>query len=546
MSMYPEKICEMYSRMVNERANWENYWEEIAERILPRQSETFLTYGRNLTQGDRRNERMVDASGAIALERFAAVMESMLTPMHQIWHRLKPSNTDLARERDVQVYMDVINRILWEERKRSSANFQSQCFEGYMSLGAFGSGVTFIDGHNNAGLRYQSVHLSEVYFDTNFQGIIDTAMRRLTMTGRQLLQRVDAGRFEPLDSETERYVKSKMDEKLTVLHLVKPRENRDPERMDGKGMEFASYYVLEDRKVLLSEGGYAVFPYAISRYVIAPGEKYGRSPAMTALPSINTLNEQKKTVLKQGHRSVDPILLAHDDGVLDSFSLKPGALNAGGVSAEGRPLVQTLPVGNPILGMEMMEAEKAVINDVFLVSIFQILIDRRGQTPPTATEVLELAKEKGSLLAPTMGRQQSEMLGPMIERELDLLSKQGLLPDMPEAMLEAEGEFEIEYESPLSRAQRAEEAAGLFRTIEFAATYANVTQDPSAFDWIDIDTAMPQVMEINGVPAAWRKSMDQVMSEREGRNQQAQQAQMIEAAPAAAQLIKAVGPNVAG
>ena len=36
------------------------------------------------------------------------------------------------------------------------------------------------------------------------------------------------------------------------------------------------------------------------------------------------------------------------------------------------------------------------------------------------------------------------------------------------------------------------------------------------------------------------------MSEREGRNQQAQQAQMIEAAPAAAQLIKAVGPNVAG
>jgi hypothetical protein len=121
-----------------------------------------------------------------------------------------------------------------------------------------------------------------------------------------------------------------------------------------------------------------------------------------------------------------------------------------------------------------------------------------------------------------------------------------LLPDMPEAMLEAEGEFEIEYESPLSRAQRAEEAAGLFRTIEFAATYANVTQDPGAFDWIDIDTAMPQVMEINGVPAAWRKSMDQVMSEREGRNQQAQQAQMIEAAPAAAQLIKAVGPNVAG
>ena len=41
---------------------------------------------------------------------------------------------------------------------------------------------------------------------------------------------------------------------------------------------------------MLDEGGYRTFPYAISRYVTAPGETYGRSPAMLALPSIKTLN----------------------------------------------------------------------------------------------------------------------------------------------------------------------------------------------------------------------------------------------------------------
>ena len=45
----------------------------------------------------------------------------------------------------------------------------------------------------------------------------------------------------------------------------------------------------------------------------------------------------------------------------------------------------------------------------------------------TATEVLERAREKGALLAPTMGRQQSEALGPMIEREIDILVECGLM-----------------------------------------------------------------------------------------------------------------------
>lgn len=540
MSERADSLCRKYDRMFNERANWDDHWQEISERILPRQSTSFLTKGYDVTQGERRTERMYDATGTIALERFAAVMESMLTPMHQIWHRLRPTDFELSKDRDAQVYFDEINRILWTERKRAQANFQSQQFETYISLGAFGTGVNWVDAHELGGLRYRSIHLSEVYFDVNHQGIVDTAFRKFNMTSRQILQRIEAGRFNELDANLMRELEQDRNKEYAVLHVVMPREDIDYDRADYAGMPFASHYMLYDKKVELSEGGFDKFPYAISRYVTAPGEKYGRSPAMTALPSINTLNEQKKTLLKQGHRAVDPVILAHDDGVMDGLSLKPGAINFGGVTAEGRPLFTTLPVGNVAVGADMMEMEKQVINDVFLVSVFNILIDRRGQTPPTATEVLELAKEKGSLLAPTMGRQQSEMLGPMIERELDLLSKQGLLPDPPPVVQEAGVEFEIEYESPLSRAQRAEEASGLFRSIEFAATYANVTQDPRAFDWIDIDTAMPMIMEINGVPAMWRNGLDTVQQIRQGRNQEAQIQQLVEAAPGAAQVLKAV------
>ena len=158
----------------------------------------------------------------------------------------------------------------------------------------------------------------------------------------------------------------------------------------------------------------------------------------------------------------------------------------------------------------------------------------------TATEVLERAREKGALLSPTMGRQQSEALGPMIEREVDLLVMQGLLPPLPPALVEAEGEFEIEYDSPLTRSQRAEEAAGWLRTLEAAIAYANTTQDLSALDHFNVDVIYPQLAEINAVPASWMNSMETVTQQRQQRAQQQEMQQMVEAAPAAAGVMKAL------
>jgi hypothetical protein len=141
-----------------------------------------------------------------------------------------------------------------------------------------------------------------------------------------------------------------------------------------------------------------------------------------------------------------------------------------------------------------------------------------------------------------MGRQQSEMLGPMIEREVDILVQQNLLPPLPPALVEAEGEFEIEYDSPLTRSQRAEEAAGWLRTLEAAIAHANTTQDLSVLDHFNTDVIYPQLAEINAVPASWMNGEKQVQALRQARAQQQQMQQMIEAAPAAAGVMKQLAP----
>jgi hypothetical protein len=49
----------------------------------------------------------------------------------------------------------------------------------------------------------------------------------------------------------------------------------------------------------------------------------------------------------------------------------------------------------------------------------------------SARQVVEMVAQKGQLLAPLIGRQQSEYLGTTIARELDVLAEERLLPPWP-------------------------------------------------------------------------------------------------------------------
>lgn len=544
-----EDICRRQQKAEADRSVLDATCEEIARRCLPGYSGSFLGSGANRTKYAKKTEDMVDATAALALPRFAAAMESMLTPRSQRWHRLIPNDQALMRNKLVRMWFEDVTDILFRYRYAPKANYASQQHEVYMGLGAFGTGALFVDalrGPMDRGVRYRAIHLGEIYFLENHQGIIDTAFRKFPLTARQAAQQFDDLPKEIVDNAVK---KEGSENEYWFIHCVSPRSEArgyDPGRADAAGMAYAADYVSITGKQMVrlkgqtADGGYHVFPYPISRYVIAPGETYGRSPAMLALPSINTLNEQKKTVLKHGHRAIAPPLFVPDDGVIDGLSLRPDAINYGGVDSSGRMMVHALQPGNLALAKEMMEAERAVINDAFLISLFQILID----TPQmTATEVLERAREKGALLSPTMGRQQSEALGPMIERELDVLSAQNLLPPMPPMLRDAQGQFDIIYDSPLSRAQRAESASGFMRWIDWAKEYVQLTGDPSPLDYADWDQAMPALADIGAVPPAWVKSTDQVAAQRQARAQQMQQKAMLEAAPSIAAVAKTAGPQ---
>ncbi len=519
----------------SDRGNFESQWEEVAQLVAPSFSGSFTSGGENQSPGAKRTQYVYDSTALISLPRFAAVMESMLTPRGSKWHSIEPEDPALMKDRATRVWMEEVTDLLFRYRYSPSANFAGQNHQIYLGLGAFGTGALFIDeNHKQPGLRYKSIHLGEIFFFENHQGVIDKAKRRFMLSPRQCAQWFGEDKLPPdikrllgLPAQDARTVK--------ILHCVEPRADREPGRLDYRGMEFVSYYIAHGAKAMLREGGYNTFPYAIGRHTLFPGEVYGRSPAMEALPAIKTINREKKDMLRQGQRVLDPVLLAFDDGIVDGFSLKSGAINPGGVNRDGRPLVHALPTGNLAAGDKMMEMERLHIQDAFLVTLFQILTDR---PQATATEVIELTREKGVLLSPTMGRQQSEYLGPAIDREIDVLSRQRLLPPMPPALREAGGRYKARYDSPLSRAQRAEEASGFLRMVEMSLKIAVEAQRADALDWADFDSAMPDLADIHAVPVRWRNTADKVARIRAQRAEAQETQDQINAAPAVSALLK--------
>jgi hypothetical protein len=526
MSDRAKDLLQTHSRLLGERANWDTHWQQIAERICPHLADFNVTRA----SGERRTEKMFDSTGSLALQTFSAALGSLIMPREQRWHGLRSGIASVDRQPRVQAYFEAVADALFYYRYSPRANFENQLNEVRVSLGAFGTGPLWVDEVLGEGISYRCIHMSEVVLEENHHGLVDRPMRKGRLPAREWVKRWgdDAQRLKSVrDAMQPGGDPNRM---LEFVHAIRPREGRDPERMDWRGMPFESLVVSCADTEIVREGGYRSMPLLVPRFTASPREPYGRSPAMMALPDLKMANEQKKTMMEAGHRAVKPPLLTADDGVLGKLSLRPNAVNVGGLDHQGRQLVQPMQFGAQLgFGMELLADTQKLIERAFLVPLFSVLSDTPDRM--TATEVLERAKEKGILLRPAAGKIEAELLGPMIEREIDILAAMGKLPPLPPELAEIDGEYRVTYDNPLQRAARSERTVGLLRSLEALAPVAAVR--PDVYDRIDFDVAIPGLLEDQGVPSSWTKSPERMEAEKAEEAARAQAGELLQGAEVA-------------
>ena len=192
-----EKIVEESLREFAQQQSWRatfaSQWEEVSELIDPTSRNTFM-YGNFNWPGQKKTDKQVDASGMMALGRFGAILDSLLTPRNMFWHGLAADDDYVNKQRGVKLYFEKVTKILFKHRYRPSANFSAQNLGIYRSLGAYGTGAVFIDEFDNTlggakGLRYKQIPLGELFIRENHQGLCDGFTRWFRLTAQQAYEK---------------------------------------------------------------------------------------------------------------------------------------------------------------------------------------------------------------------------------------------------------------------------------------------------------------------------------------------------------------------
>lgn len=529
------ECLDFHARLITARQSFEEIWQEIDDRISPTRQEFGNKSSPKSSKGKPNQEKVFDATPGLALDRFKAAMHSLVTPRAQVWANIKPVDEALAEDIEVKRYTDEVNKRLFAARY--AANFDSEIQGCYYTSGKFGSMSMFVGENVGKGLFYRAIPMKQLYFAENQYGVIDLVHRDWFWTARQAVMMW--GNKTP-SRVKDAYDKGRGDQEFRFLHVVKPRANANVSRRNYEGMEFVSYFILYETRELIEEGGFRTFPYPTARYDLVPGEVYGRSPCMTILPDVKMLNVMMRDTVQAAQLKALPPMIAARDGIGGgAIRMTPAAFNPGWVDDQGRPKAMPLEIGGDLgLSAELIDQKRQVVNDALLNTLFQILVDKPNIT---ATEAMLRAQEKGQLVGPTGSRIEAEFLTPMIHREIDILAAADQLPEMPDKLLDAGGLYAIEFDSPLSRARRAEEGVAILRSFEQLAPIA-AAMGPEAgkqvFKRVNLDEAVKTIFDVNGAPAKILYSDEEMeqMDEQEANAAEAQS--LLAAAPVIADTAK--------
>jgi hypothetical protein len=447
----------------------------------------------------------------------SAGLHSYLTNPNSLWFQLRVKDDKINEQADVKEWLsDTQGRIY---NVLNASNFNQQIHEMYQDLGVFGISCMYEEEDPIETVRFYARDIAEIYLCENDREKVDTVYRKFKMTARSAFEKWG----EEAGEVVKKYIEKKdFDKQVDFIHAVTPRFERDVAKDNSQNMPFKSVYIEVSKKHLISEGGYREFPYFTPRFNKNSGEVWGSSPGMVSFADIKMINDMCKVLIRSAQKIVDPPLVLPHDGYLLPIKYGPAALNfriKGSAQDEIKPLMTG---GNIPVGLEIINEYRTTIKKNYFVDLFLLLADP-ARKDMTATEVMQRVEEKMLILAPVLGRLMNEFLNPLIDRTFAIMVRQGkLLP--PPAALQGMN-FEIEYVSPLARAQKLDQMKSINN---FLAIIQNLAvAKPNVLDNINEDEICKEIQGLYGIDPKFLNSEDDVTAIRADRAAQMQAQQQL-------------------
>jgi hypothetical protein len=525
-----KQIKEKVERLKAERSTWETHWQEIADYVVPRKS----TVTTQKQQGSKRSVNVTDSTGIQSNELLAGALHGLLTNPNAFWFELTTGDVELDRQDDVRMFLQKATRDI--HNVLNNSNFQTEIHELYIDLCSFGTASMYTEEDANDLVRFSTKFIAEYMIDEDQFGRVNQIYREWSWDATKLVAEFG---LDKMPEKIKTSYEKQDGKKFCCIHAVYPRDMIDANNRSA--FKWISQYVLPDENIELAEAGYREFPYIVPRWTKAAGEVYGRSPSMNALPEIKTINKMTETMIMGAQKIVDPPVMMPDDGFILPIVVTPGGINyyRSGTQDFIKPIFNDSRID---FGYQALDASRKRIREAYYVDQLQL-----QQGPQmTATEVLQRTEEKMRLLGPMLGRQQAELLRPLIDRVFAIMLRKGKIVDIPGIL--SGKKIDVRYSSLIAKSQRLAEGQNFMRFMEAVTPLANANN--TVLDNLETDQAFRVVAEVYGAPQEvirTQKDREQIRKQRADAQQaaleQQQQQQQMDAAPKMADTMQKLAGN---
>jgi hypothetical protein len=491
------------AQLRNERASFLGHWRDIVDNLMPRRGR-FYTSDNN--KGDKRNSKIVDSSGVMALRTLRSGMMGGITSPARPWFRLTTSDPSFAENAPVKEWLgQVADRMSTVFLKSNLYNVLPII---YGDIGGVGTACMFLEEDPDDVIRCYPFPVGSYYIANDHKMKVNTFTRELRLTVRQLVEKFGYDpetrkiKWDNISSLVENLYKNNQTEAwIEIAHVIIPNEDYDPNKKFSKYKKYISVYyelgytgastantnylggLLDNTKYLRLEG-FDHFPVLAPRWEVSGEDVYGTScPGMTALGDLKQLYLGEKRILQAAEKMINPPMIGPVSLKNAKASILPGDITYVDEKDAASGFRAAHEVRFDINSMEQKQQQvRQRLSRNFYEDLF-LMLAQSDRRQITATEIDERKEEKLLALGPVLEQLNQDLLDPLIDLTFSIMEKQGLIPTPPEEI--AGTELKVEYISVMAQAQKLNGLGGIER---FTNYYAGVSQtNPEILDKINVD-----------------------------------------------------------
>jgi hypothetical protein len=528
-----EEYLERHKVLLEQQSQYLPVWQGIREFILP-----FTGMFDSDTPNDRPTsfDSILDGTATRASRVLGAGMQGGLTSPARPWFRLGLFDEDLANFRAVRVWLETVEKLMYARFAKS--NFYNMIHRVYQEEGGYGQAVMIVDADPEEIVRFTVLTCGEYSLAESAKGVVDTMYRTVQMQSRQIEQKFGKS---SIPDDLAKAMKDRPYEWHKVIHLIQPRKEFNPEKIDSINMPIESVYIYDGGdNSIIKKSGYKEQPMACPRWLTTGGDPYGRSPGWDCLGDVKMLQQMSADLYEGLEKVVRPPLKAAGS-LKHEISHMAGMVSYSENASTSDSIKPIFEVRLDLTGLVgAIQDVRMQIREGFYNDMFLMLIEPKPNM--TATEIAERHEEKLLMLGPVIERQFYELLDPVVGRTFTLMYDAGMLPPPPRALTEAiksnkvNGDLRVSYISLLAQAQKLVTTQSIRAVSEYATGMSTFV--PDIMDGFDHDKALSEFAGATGAPPEIIRTADIIKQIRVQKVKQMQEAKAQAQADAQAQTAK--------